>query len=62
VIAALQAEWIKVRTVRVHWVLVIIAVAFPTLVAALVGMFNPDPQWVYSRNVIDLWRACGSSA
>ncbi len=53
-IAALQAEWIKVRTVRVHWVLVIIAVAFPTLVAALVGMFNPDPQWVYSRDVIDL--------
>lgn len=58
-IAALNAEWIKVRTVRVHWILVIIAVAFPTVVAALVGIFNPDPQWVYSRDLVDLVSGVG---
>lgn len=53
-ISVLRAEWIKVRTVRVHWVIVIIAVAFPTVVATLVGVFNPNPEWVVSRDVIDL--------
>lgn len=53
-IDVLRAEWIKVRTVRVHWVLVAIACAFPVVVAALVGTFNPDPRFVQSRDVIDL--------
>lgn len=53
-IDALRAEWIKVRTVRVHWVLVIIALAFPVVVAGLVGVFNPEPRFVQSRDVLDL--------
>ncbi len=43
-IATLNSEWIKLRTVRVHAVLVIIAVAFPLLVVGLVAVFTPDPD------------------
>ncbi len=53
-IDAIRAEWIKVRTVRVHWILVLIAIAFPVVVAALVGVFNPDPQFIFAKDVIDL--------
>lgn len=35
--AVLRSEWIKLRTVRVHWVLIIIAVAFPLVVTTLVA-------------------------
>lgn len=36
----IRSEWIKLRTVMVHWVLVIIAVGFPILVATLVALFT----------------------
>ena len=52
--AVLRAEWIKVRTVRAHWVLVIIAIAFPVVVVGLVGIFNPDPETVRAQDVLDL--------
>jgi len=42
VIATVQSEWIKLRTVRVHAVLVLIAVAFPLIVTLLVALFTPD--------------------
>lgn len=58
-IAALRAEWIKARTVRVHWILIAVAVAFPTVVAALIGIFNPNPQWVYSRDLVDIVSGVG---
>jgi ABC-2 type transport system permease protein len=58
-ISVLRAEWIKVRTVRVHWILITVAVAFPTVVAALVGIFNPNPQWVYSRDLVDIVSGVG---
>ncbi len=58
-ISVLRAEWTKVRTVRVHWILVIVAMAFPTVVAALVGTFNPNPQWVYSRDLVDIVSGVG---
>lgn len=35
----LRAEWIKLRTVRSHWVLAYIAVAFPFVVATLTAVF-----------------------
>jgi ABC-2 type transport system permease protein len=35
VIDTLRSEWIKVRTVRMNWVLGLIAVAFPLIVSAL---------------------------
>jgi ABC-2 type transport system permease protein len=38
----LHAEWIKLVTVRSHWVLVIIAVAFPLVVVGLTGVFSDD--------------------
>ena len=41
-IAVLRSEWIKVRTVRAHWVLVIFAIAIPVVTPALVGIFIPD--------------------
>ena len=39
---ALRAEWIKLRTVLMHWILVIIAVAFPLIVTLLTAFFNGD--------------------
>jgi ABC-2 type transport system permease protein len=54
VIDVLRSEWIKVRTVRAHWVLTIIAVAFPVVVVALVGTFNPDPEIIEAQNLLDL--------
>jgi ABC-2 type transport system permease protein len=39
VIDTLRSEWIKVRTVRMNWVLGIIAVAFPLVVSALTAAF-----------------------
>ena len=37
---ALRAEWIKLRTVTVHWILAIIALAFPVVVTTLVALFS----------------------
>ncbi len=39
-INTLNSEWIKLRTVLVHWVLAIIAVAFPIIVVVLVAIFG----------------------
>jgi ABC-2 type transport system permease protein len=36
VTAALRSEWIKLRTIRMNWVLLIIAVAFPLIIVVLV--------------------------
>ena len=38
----LRAEWIKLRTVRMNWVLGIIAVAFPLVVTLLTAYFRGD--------------------
>jgi ABC-2 type transport system permease protein len=54
VIDVLRAEWIKVRTVRAHWILVIVAVTFPVVVTSLVAIFNPDPDTVRAQDLIDL--------
>lgn len=39
-IATLHAEWIKLRTIAAHWVLVVIAVVFPLVVTTLVAVFG----------------------
>jgi ABC-2 type transport system permease protein len=39
-INTLRSEWIKLRTITVHWVLVIIAVGFPLVVTTLVAIFG----------------------
>lgn len=39
-INTLNAEWIKLRTVVAHWVLVVIAVAFPLTITTLVAIFG----------------------
>jgi len=39
VINAVRAEFIKLRTVMVHWILVVIAVLFPIIVTTLVAIF-----------------------
>lgn len=39
-IRTISSEWIKLRTVTVHWVLAIIAVAFPVVVSGLTAAFG----------------------
>ena len=39
-IATMNAEWIKFRSIFANWVLVAIAIAFPIIVAILVGSFS----------------------
>lgn len=46
-----RSELIKLRTVTSHWVLVIIAVAFPLVVATLVAIFSSDPESTTSTDV-----------
>ncbi len=41
-IATLSSEWIKLRTVRIHWALAALAVLFPLVIATLVAMFSGD--------------------
>lgn len=41
-INALRAEWIKLRTIRMNWVLVIIAIAFPLIVSGLISGLADD--------------------
>lgn len=49
--AIIASEWLKARTVRSHWVLLIIGVAFPIVISTLVGIFNPDPQFMSYREL-----------
>lgn len=39
-IRTIASEWIKLRTVLVHWVLAVIAVAFPLVITVLVAIFG----------------------
>ncbi len=39
-INTLRAEWIKLRTITVHWMMVIIAVGFPVVVTTLMSIFG----------------------
>lgn len=53
-IDVLRSEWIKVRSIRAHWVLVIFAVAIPVVTAVLVGIFIPEPETGSATDIISL--------
>ena len=58
--AIIASEWLKARTVRSHWVLLIIAMMFPLIISTLVGIFNPDPQFVSYRDVVSIVASSGA--
>ena len=58
--AIIASEWLKARTVRSHWVLLIIAMIFPLIISTLVGIFNPDPQYVSYREVVSIVASSGA--
>ncbi|CAN0195906.1 unnamed protein product, partial [Phaeothamnion confervicola] len=49
----INAEWIKLRTVRMNWVLGIIAVAFPLIVSVLTCSLI-DVDDLGARDIVDL--------
>ena len=49
-ILTIRSEWLKLRTVRVHFVLLILAVAFPVVVTVLVCLFGDNPETVESTS------------
>ncbi len=50
----LRAEWIKLRTVTMNWVLAGIAVAFPLLIVLLNAFFRGDEADFTSRQLLDV--------
>lgn len=52
-INTLRSEWIKLRTIQVHWVLAAVALLFPITVVTLVATFG-DISVVQSDEVADL--------
>jgi ABC-2 type transport system permease protein len=53
-ILAIRSEWLKLRTVRVHFVLLIIAMAFPVIVTVLVTIFGSNPEDVESSEFAEM--------
>lgn len=53
-IATMASEWIKLRTVRVHLVMTVIAVAFPMLVVALSTGLTSSPEVFGDRGFVEL--------
>jgi ABC-2 type transport system permease protein len=52
VINALRSEWIKLRTIRMNYVLVIIAIAFPLTVSVLVAALTKDDSF-NAQDILD---------
>lgn len=52
-INVLRSEWIKLRTVRMNYVLAIIAVAFPVIVVVLTAVFA-DPDGYDARDLVNV--------
>lgn len=48
----LRSEWIKLRTVTMHWVLAVIAVAFPLIVTLLTAVFSGDDSEFGTNDLI----------
>ena len=55
-IGLLRAEWIKLRTVTMNWVLGLIALVFPLLVTLLTAFFRGDdtPNVLDTRGLVDV--------
>lgn len=58
-IRLLHAEWIKLRTVTMNWVLTTIALAFPLVVTLLTAFFRGDDSDFSTRQLVEV--ATGSS-
>lgn len=58
-INVLRSEWIKLRTVRMNWILGIIAFAFPLIVTLLTAFFNGDDYAFGARQLIELLTGTG---
>jgi ABC-2 type transport system permease protein len=52
-ILTIRSEWLKLRTVRVHIVLSIVAIAFPVIVAVLASSFGSDPENVRTSELAE---------
>ncbi len=52
-IRLLRAEWIKLRTVTMNWVLAIVAIAFPLLVGLLTCYFEADDPDFSSYSLLE---------
>lgn len=50
----LRSEQIKLRTVVMHWVLAIIAVAFPLVITLLTSFFNGDDEGWDARSLVEV--------
>ena len=53
-INVLRSEWIKLRTVRMNWILGIIAVAFPLIITLLTAFFNGDEPSFRARTLLQV--------
>jgi ABC-2 type transport system permease protein len=53
-IDTIVSEWVKLRTVRVHAVLALIAVAFPLLIVVLVAVLSGDPADIGGDGLVNL--------
>ena len=53
-INVLRSEWIKLRTVRMNWILGIIALAFPLIITLLTAFFNGDKYDFNARSLLEV--------
>lgn len=53
-INVLRSEWIKLRTVRMNWILGIIAFAFPLIVTLLTAFFSGDDFDFTARTLLEV--------
>ena len=53
-INVLRSEWIKLRSVRMNWILGIIAVAFPLIITLLTAFFNGDEPSFSAQSLLEV--------
>ena len=53
-INVVRSEWIKLRTVRMNWILGIIAFAFPVVITLLTAIFSGDDEGFDARSVLEV--------
>jgi ABC-2 type transport system permease protein len=58
-INVLRSEWIKLRTVRMNWILGIIALAFPLIITLLTAFFNGDEHDFNGRSLLEVLTGTG---
>ena len=58
-INVLRSEWIKLRTVRMNWILGVIALAFPLIITLLTAYFNGDEYDFDGRSLIEVLTGTG---